>query len=333
VTEQLEPAKIALAADELPSPIHGYIATALTGLDDDARDAIMFASSKIAEVAKEYALYVYQPRKATDPLRHKDVGASAVYRLDRRRVLDADLLIVIANRPSFGVGQEIEIAGSHSIPTILLVREGTVVSRMVTGSPANLLDQISYGTPEELDRRLRESLNRNLQKVRLWRNLVRTKSGVNVAHKLVTLREARGYQSPADLAQAIGVSGRLLEAIEQGEYQNVSLQLLDRLASALGSSLRDLVSPATEMIKSVAPAADANLKRLEDTARRLGWSATDYLDLRDDHLAQLAASGQTATLSQEQWMHRHGILEKRRLQETSDSTRRQSNLFESEDGP
>ena len=63
--------------------------------------------------------------------------------------------IVIANRPSFGVGQEIEIGGSHSIPTILLAREGTVVSRMVTGSPANLLDQISYGTPEELDRRLR----------------------------------------------------------------------------------------------------------------------------------------------------------------------------------
>src|SRR5205085_552771 len=111
VIEALKDAREAFSAEESQPPIHGYIATALTGLDADARDAIMFASSKIADLAKGYRLYVYQPRKATDPLLHSDVSASAVYKLDRKRVLAADLLIVIANRPSFGVGQEIEIAG------------------------------------------------------------------------------------------------------------------------------------------------------------------------------------------------------------------------------
>jgi serine/threonine protein kinase/transcriptional regulator with XRE-family HTH domain len=317
IQEVLQPVRNGIDEKEPFEPLHGYIATALTGLDRDARDAIMFASSRISQLSKDYDLYVYEPRKATDPLLHQDVDPSVVYRIDRRRVLAADLLLVIANQPSFGVGQEIEIATAYSIPTILLIRDGSSVSRMVTGSPANILEVINYQTPEDLERRLRGSLAINLDRIRQWHNFTRQGgTTTTTGQRFAKLRRERGFDSVRELADSVGVSPRLLQAFEHGDYENVPVYLVDRLAAELGTSFGALMSP-TGRRRPASPRKDPNITRLENTARKLGWSAASYLELRDDYQSQLAAKGESSSISEEQWVHRHNKLDERRVKESA----------------
>lgn len=299
-------------ADATLSPLHGYIATALTGLETEARDAIVFTSSRVADVAKDYDLYVYQPRKATDPLLHPDVDPAAVYLLDRKRVLRADVLLVLANQPSFGVGQELEIASSYGKPTILLAREGTRISRMVTGSFLNLLDEIIYRTPEDLSQKLRRSLIRNLEAVRQHkRAAVVTRSRTEIGSKLAAARAARGYVTSEAFARAIGAAPRLVAAVENGDLENLGLSMLARLSNSLGLSLRDLFIDTPDAPQ--VPQHDQNLTRLETLAAKLGWSARDYFDLREDYQRQVAASGEPARLADDQWAARKNAIEQRRL--------------------
>ena len=65
-------------------PLHGYMATALTGLSEDAHDLIAFQSRCVADVCKHFGIYVYQPRMMTDPLAHPNVDAEMVYVQDRK---------------------------------------------------------------------------------------------------------------------------------------------------------------------------------------------------------------------------------------------------------
>jgi len=328
VLDLLKPIHAAAVNKDPLEPLHGYIATALTGLDTDARDAIIFTSSKIAQLSKEYGLYVYEPRKATDPLLHQDVDPTAVYRLDRKRVIAADMLFVIANRPSFGVGQEIEIASSCSTPIILLVREGAKVSRMVTGSPANIIEEIYYKTPEELERKLRKTLTLNLDKVRKWHSSVRSIATTHIGHKFVNLRREQGYDSITEFADKIGISPRLLEAFEQGEYQNIPLYLIEKLAISLGSSLSALLSPVSPHKLLMTSKNDSNIRLLENTAKKLRWDTSTFLELRDDYDRQLAASGEALKINPEQWVARKTALDNRHLKEPDDDSSKQKQLFE-----
>jgi len=314
VKNRLDEIRGKLSPLEDVEPLHGYIATALTGLETDAREAIAFASSRIAEEAKEYHLYVYQPRKATDPLLHPDVDPTAVYRLDRKRVVGADVLLVLANQPSHGVGQELEIAASYGKPTLLLMREGARVSRMVTGSFVNFIDEITYRTPEDLVRQLRRSLARTLEGVRASKRQARRGGGLGLGEKIARRRMAAGYASQEELAEAVGVSARVIRAIEEGDYENVGAVMLDNICRVLEITIGELVSDRTTEARSRRP-EDRNLRQLEQVAKRLGWSASDYFDLRDDYTKQLAASGESAFISDEQWSARRSALEQRRLRE------------------
>jgi transcriptional regulator with XRE-family HTH domain len=314
----LEPVRSVVPASEYAEPLHGYVATALTGLEADARDAIAFASSRIAEVSKEYGLYVYQPRKASDPLLHPDVEPTAVYLMDRKRVIAADVVLVVANQASFGVGQELEIASSYGKPIILLRRDGTKLSRMVTGSFANFLDDITYATPEDLGRKLRKSLAGRLEIVRTWKRTSREYPRVELGRRVTTLRKRAGFSSIGDLANAVGVSSRLIAAVESGRYENVGLSLLGHVCRVLGVTVRDLLEPGAEPVPTSRP--NGNVQGLESLARRLGWSAQDYLDLRDDFAKQLAASGEPPQITDDQWIARRAALEQRRLKGTASGT-------------
>lgn len=294
-------------------PLHGYIATALTGLDGNARDAIIFTSSKIAEVAKGYELYMYQPRKTTDPLLHSDVNAEKVYLLDRKRVVSADVLVILANEPSFGVGQELEIAASNGIPTILIAKDDSKISRMMTGSFANFLDEIRYGSPEDLERKLRKSLSRNLDTVRVWKRMHPQNLRMEISQKLVKLRQQAGYDTAEELARHLGLNARIITAIENENYRNVNLFLLKWICNELGCTIRDLLEEAAMPIRSTG--LDGNIRRLEKLVCTLNWSAVDYFELRDDYVGQLAARGELPTIAEDQWRARHNALEQRKLRE------------------
>lgn len=306
-------------------PLHGYIATALTGLESARADAVAFVSSRIAEVAKQYNLFVYQPRRATDPVLHATIEPSVVHLLDRRRVASSDVLILLANEPSFGAGQEMEIASGYNKPTILIARKGTRISRMLLGSFANILGTIYYETPEDLEAQLRLALRGNLDVIRKARRMTRRVAGLQIGGRLKELREAAGYASVDQLSQAIGMSPRILDHLESGDIDNPGVRLLAYVARGLNSSIADLLSEAK--VAPIGAPQDQNLQSLEKVARRLNWSAVDLLDLRDDYLRQIAAQGESQRLSDEQWSQRHYALETRRLQSERRNGDDQASLF------
>jgi serine/threonine protein kinase/transcriptional regulator with XRE-family HTH domain len=301
---------------DLPTPVYGYIGTALTGLERDARSHIIFASSKIAETAKKHGLYVYQPRKATDPLLHPDVEATAVYKLDRKRVVGADLLLLLLNKPSFGVGQELEIAASYGKPTLLISEQGVNVSRMLMGSPANLIDHVVYTTPEDLERKLDKSLERALPKVRRWKQETAKLQKQQLGPRIRELREAAGYRTPADLADAVGLSPQLVAMVESGEFENLGIEVLNRICGALETPLGEAL--AGVIVRPSKRERDPNLLRLEALARKLNWPASEFFELRDDYRRQLAARGEDETITDEQWLLRRNALERRTLRTTEE---------------
>jgi serine/threonine protein kinase/transcriptional regulator with XRE-family HTH domain len=314
-------------------PLHGYIATALTGVTKDAREAMAFKSSSIAAVCKEFNIYIYQPRKATDPLLHPDVEPEAVYARDRKRVLGANLLIIIADNPSFGVGQEIEIAAGFGVPTIIVTSgdASSKLSRMVTGSFLNLIGQITYRTPEDLVEKMRELVGNNLDRIRSFKRSTRPDAAISqrIGSRLREMRQHTGL-SISDAAKSVGTSARLLKALEERplNYHNVSLHIVGRLLVTYGCNTSDLFE-ATAPIARSPRTADHNIRSLESVASKMSWSVADYLQLRDDYERTLAAAGDTERIDEESWLQRHSALEKRKMQDNrakTDATR-QEELF------
>lgn len=295
-------------------PVHAYMATALTGLGSDAREAIMFVSARVAEVCKKFDIFVYQPRKATDPVRHADISAGAVYLLDRRRVTSAGFLIVLANHPSFGVGQEIEIAASYGKPTLLIRNENVKVSRMVTGSHTNFLgEDITYSTPEDLEKKLKTWLGRHGDKIKAWVESSRRSIPQELTLRLGDLREGAEY-GIAEAAERIGISPLMLEALEHQplSFHNVGLQTLYRICYLYGADIREMLSPGPVRL-GVAP-DDPNLRRLEEMAVKADWHIADYLELKREYEKEIAGRGAPIILSDDDWMKRHAALERRKLQ-------------------
>jgi hypothetical protein len=52
-------------------------------------------------------------------------------------------------------------------------------------------------------------------------------------------------------------------------------------------------------------------------AHKLGWSATDFILLRDGYENEMAASGSSVMLSEEDWMARHQAFERQKMNMTS----------------
>jgi serine/threonine protein kinase/transcriptional regulator with XRE-family HTH domain len=298
-------------------PLHGYVASALTGLAPDIRENVAFITNAVARACKVFDLYVYQPRKATDPIVHSDVRPEAVYELDRKRVLAADVLVILMNHPSFGVGQEIEIAASRGVPTILLRREGIVISRMVTGSFLNVQADIIYNSPEDLEQKLSRDLPAVLQNVRS-QEAINDDSLQRFGQRIRALREQAGF-SQEEVASALCVPPQLVHSLEErsATYHNVGIVILDRLMRLYGTSIKSLDE---NHAPKLAPfREDPNLRALERVATTQKWTAEDFLLLRQDYQKELAASGGSATVDEKSWLQRHRSIEERRLRDEAKS--------------
>src|SRR5206468_2672162 len=122
---------------------------------------------------------------------------------------------VLLNKPSFGVGQELEIAASYGKPVILVVERGVEVSRMVSGAPLDVIAEVTYGSPEELRRGLDEALEKAGPAVQRWRErMANGIAGRRIGARLAEARAQRNYADSGALAEALGVSKSLVEAIE-----------------------------------------------------------------------------------------------------------------------
>ena len=128
------------STESLPDTLLAYVATPLTGIaNDKAKDGALRAFVQridaMAQTQKfsKPGIRFYWPGNHTHPVDHKDVSARQVYITDRSRASSYDLLVMLCVEPSYGVGQENEIATQAGVPAIRLLPEKGI-SRMMTGS-------------------------------------------------------------------------------------------------------------------------------------------------------------------------------------------------------
>lgn len=223
---------------ELPmttaAPYHAYMATALTGLERAAKIGVIFISDCVANICKQNGIDLYEPRKSTDPVNNATIQDHTVYLLDREKVTMSDLVIVLCEFPSFGAGQEIEIAGNAAVPLILLAMSDKKPSRMVTGTPVYKV-KVEFSDPDdlckELDRALKE-IKPHLEERR--KKLEAMPIPRELGKRVKTLRKQRQLD-PAELAKEIGVTEQFIKNLEEAStpITNLSLIHLSSLAYAL----------------------------------------------------------------------------------------------------
>jgi transcriptional regulator with XRE-family HTH domain len=115
---------------------HAYVSSALTLSDAATRDRVKGLNRLIKEnVEKRLNTFTYLPQEYSDPSRGDKMKPEEIYILDRWRIAESDFIIMNLDTPSFGVGQEAEIACSMGIPIIAFHYEGNVVSRIIRGMP------------------------------------------------------------------------------------------------------------------------------------------------------------------------------------------------------
>lgn len=260
---------------------HAYMSSALTISDAKERDRIKYVNEIVADALKKTGTFVYLPQLYSDPSRGDKMRPEEIYILDRWRIAESDFVIMNLDLPSFGVGQEAEIACAAGIPIIAFHYAGSQVSRIIRGVPALFSgdaadrpseqvvvysDQIGYS---DLLDRLVAAVQRVQGKLRTQREFPLPR----FSELLAAVMRSRGW-TVEDLAREAGFTepfvGSLLQdyksvenmlapygileakglrKIHDNKFLNPGLWVLQRLASALGVSLSALIGePQTERI-------------------------------------------------------------------------------------
>ena len=226
-----------------PLRLEGYLASALTGLDEAQRQRLVAVSEVVTSVCEALEIAVYEPRKATDPVDHPQIEAEDVFNLDRELVLNSDLVIHIADFASTGAGEELDFALAALIPIIIIAHGETRVSRMVTGIPGLKL-MITYHDLDELRRELWERLT-EIRPILEERKLAFSDFDKNmVGNKVRISREGSGL-TKEDVAFNSGdllTVDRIRQIEGHGDkVSNPSLLELRTLAAVLKTTVADLV--------------------------------------------------------------------------------------------
>ncbi|MCZ6688759.1 MAG: helix-turn-helix transcriptional regulator [Planctomycetota bacterium] len=212
----------------------GYMATALTNLERAARIGVIFISDCVATVCKEHAIDLYEPRKATDPVNNATIQDHVVYLLDRKQVTTSDVVIVLCEYPSFGAGQEIEIAGNATVPLVLLRMGDKKASRMMTGTPVYKVE-VTFTDPSDLQGELGVALEKLLPRMQERRRKMETWPVPRDLGERVRALRKQARLDPDELADQICVSEQFVKNLEKSpsNITNLSLIQISALAGAL----------------------------------------------------------------------------------------------------
>lgn len=267
------------------SPLRAYVSGGLTGQGADLRTLYEGA----AQVLSRAGFTAYVPHLATDPVRHPDVTPAQVYETDRRQVATADLVVVFLGRPSFGVGQELEIAADALVPLLLIAPEGDVISRMALGGRAKHYGPLRYRVWEDLEPQLLTAATAIAADLRDRRQVELP----SIGDRLQRARTRAGM-ARTELANRLGVSAEFVRLVETTDPRtsNPSLAFLAGAAAALESSIAELLG--THPTDVVTPLRTS----LEAYALQDRLSYREYADLRE-----MAARGleSNRSLAFEEW--------------------------------
>lgn len=225
-------------------PLNAYLACALTGLNESARNTLFGLSDMVSQVCRRNGIDLYEPRKHTDPELHTEVPATEVYERDRARVLDSDLVVHLCHHPSTGAGEELEFARAALLPIVLIYPHEMRVSRMILGIPS-LVVEVAYKTVEDLELQLFSTLL-SFRPLLEERKLAFSKYNVNVVGEKIREIRQRLELSREDIEKASRrIKIERLRKIEESTdiSGNPSLIELRELATLLKTTVADLVEP------------------------------------------------------------------------------------------
>ncbi|HEY6248372.1 MAG TPA: helix-turn-helix transcriptional regulator, partial [Candidatus Angelobacter sp.] len=221
---------------ELIHDLCGYLGTPLTGLSPHMDAELQRTVDEIKSVAHGFSdpkIELYWPGDHTHPLRNADCSAQQVYLIDRSRASNHDFIVLFCGAPSYGVGQESEIATQAGMPAIRLTPKR--MSRMMTGSFLHAIDVPFSGSLETTVRfesvELKAAFEGILPLYFKHRALYRKLKGESFGKRLTKLvhQRAGGYVGIADeLGIALSYLHILME--ENLVISNPSSQLLMRMA-------------------------------------------------------------------------------------------------------
>ena len=238
-------------SDDAPDEILGYLATPLTSITEQAEKELRRVVDRIRQIAAEEAFEspcfdLYWPGEHTHPLLHADIPANHVYLTDRSRASTHDFIVLFCAAPSYGVGQESEIATQAGVPAIRLIpRKG--LSRMMAGSFIRAFDVRYDGTLEAEIVFDEDELRAALQEIRRTyfrhRAFYKNVSGDSFGQRLRTLVNDRCGGNYPQVAEDLGISLAYLQNLmdEPFRVSNPSAFLLARMATRLGERVGFLV--------------------------------------------------------------------------------------------
>jgi transcriptional regulator with XRE-family HTH domain len=237
--------------------ILGYLATPLTGVakDEKSDSELRRVIDKIKDLASssefsDLPFDLYWPGDFTHPIKNPGFPAGQVYLTDRSRASTHDFVILFCAEPSFGVGQENEIATQVGIPAIRLIPE--VMSRMMLGSFIKRVDvKFSGSLRNGIKFNEAELLNAFREIRRLYfqnRLLFKGMNGVGFGERLRKLIDARSGGKYLNFAEQLGVDISYLNAMmdDHPSVSNPGLRLLKKMAAILQEDVGYLIGESEE---------------------------------------------------------------------------------------
>ncbi len=223
--------------------LQAYVSCALTGIPDRTRHEIDATVSVVRQAcaSSRVSFDIYVPGDHTDPKRDSHVSSEDVFDVDRKRVKEADVLLLLGHAPSIGVGQELNMAFESLLPVVFLVPAGRSLSRMARGVPLVSVE-VPYGDDDELRWRLIEALAGLRPRLVARRSAVANLERVVVGARLKERRRQRGL-SREQVAEATGLTVRGVALLEDATDRRAdpSLTQLRTLAALLGTTAGELV--------------------------------------------------------------------------------------------
>lgn len=279
--------KLSLFPENESVKYRAYMSSALTGFpssspkeEETIRNIVLKLNADTQTLCKELNVDLYLPQDSSNPSSSHDDGLNPdeVYFLDRWRIAESDFMILNADNLSFGVGQEMEIATSMGVPSIIFYRKGKIVSRMIKGAPCIFIPDgfdkdesyIEYENTKDLFNQLSDRIKIIKETIK-YDEYTTIKNGESFSKKLKDIREKNklGY---ADLSQLTGFSESFLKLLEteieyfrelarekdlnnkkfiklksDSKFSNPGLYILESLSKALDVEINQLLPISTQI--------------------------------------------------------------------------------------
>jgi len=290
-------------------PFRVYFACSLTRVNETQKQRIEEVQAAVRRCAEQNGFSVYLPGEHTHPLGAPDLTAPEVYWIDRERVASSDLLLIFADEPSFGVGQEAEIAANAGVPIVIFHSNDVNVSRMLRGIAGRIIDHVSFSSQPELESKASQFFSDNRSRLKVSRNKRDREYHLRVGNRVRETRESEDLTID-ELAERAEVNKELLESLETRpeKLSNTSLVNLRRIARALNLSPAELLKDQSGKDQELEDMFRSSVVTLRKFALQHKLAYESYAQLKAmgrqilrQQIESTAARGTAGVFQEEDW--------------------------------